>query len=150
MRCRLILLLLLMQIITVTKTSAQFFGISEGAVFTPVSTLDVRGSFGAALFKDVSSNSNATANAAITLNSTVIFSNLTGDGRTSLQIPAPSNVYLNRVYIIVNAPSTSGGKSWDIANGVFYYDLFNAKIATVPLNSSVMIICNGTDWLQIN
>lgn len=150
MRCRLILLLLLMQTLIVTKTSAQFFGVSEGTIFTPLSTLDVRGSFGAALFKDLNSNSVATAVAAITLNSTVIYSNLTGDGRTSLQIPVPGPAYLNRVYIMVNASSTSGGKSWDLQSPVFYYDLFNTKISTVPLNTSVMIICNGTDWLQIN
>ena len=150
MRYRLILLLILMLVLIVTKTSAQFFGVSGGTIFIPLSTLEIRGSFGAALFKDISSNSTATAVAAITLNSTVIYSNLTGDGRTSLQIPAPGNAYLNRVYIIVNAPSSSGGKSWDLQSPVFYYDLFNAKITSVPVNSSVIIICNGTDWLQIN
>lgn len=150
MNYRMLFLMLLIQVTIITKSTAQFFGVSGGAIFTPLSTLDVRGTFGANLLKDVSSYSTSNAAAAIILNSTVIYSNLTGDGRSSLQIPAPGITYTNRVYIIVNVPGTSGGKSWDLQNSVFYYDLFNAKITTVPLDTSVMIICNGTDWVQIN
>ena len=147
---RKIILLLLILVALVLNTKAQFFGISGGAKFTPLSTLDVRGTFGANLWKDTSSTSTAAANAAIILNSTFLYSNLTGGGRTSLQIPTPGTNYLNRVYVIANSPSPSGGKDWDLKNGVYYYNLFNVKTLTVPLNTSVMIICNGTDWLQIN
>lgn len=150
MKFKMIMILLLVQVVMVTKTKAQFFGVSDGTIFKPLSTLDIRGSFGINLFKDTSSTSTATAAAAIILNSTVLYSNLTGGGRTSLQIPAPSSTYLNRVYIIANAPSASGGKDWGLQNGVFYYDLLNVKTYAVLTDTSVMIICNGTDWLQIN
>ena len=150
MKYKMVVLLLLIQAAVITKTTAQFFGVSDGTLFTPVSTVDIRGTFGINLFKDTSSTSTSTAAAAIILNSTVLSSSLTGGGRTSLQIPAPGSSYLNRVYFIANTPSFSGGKAWDLQNGIFYYDLFNAKTYSVPLSAGVMIICNGTDWLQIN
>ena len=150
MKFKMIIILLLIQVAIVTKTKAQFFGVSNGTVFTPLSTLDVRGTFGANLFKDTSSTSTSSAAAAIILNSALLYSNLTGLGRTSLQIPAASSAYLNRVYIIANGPSNSGGKTWELQNGVFYYDLFNIKTLAVPVGTSVIIICDGTQWLQIN
>ena len=149
MKYKLVLILLFMQVAFVSKIKAQFFGVSEGALFTPLSTLDVRGTFGINLFKDTSYTSTSAA-APIILNSAVLYSSLTGWGRTSLQIPAPGSIYLNRVYIIANVPSSSGGKIWDFQNSVFYYDLYNVKTYSVPLNTAVMVICNGTDWLQIN
>ena len=150
MKFKVIVLLLLMQVAIVTKTTAQFFGVGGGTLFTPLSTLEVRGTFGANLFKDVSKTSTASAAAAIILNSTIIYTNLNGNGRTSLQIPAPGSTYLNRVYIIVNAPPPSGGKVWGLENTVFYYNLLNAQTTSVKVGESVMIICDGTNWLQIN
>ena len=137
-----------MQVAILTKTTAQFFGVSGGAIFTPLSTLEVRGTFGANLFKDTSSTSKTTAANIIILNSTVLFSDLTGNGRASLQIPAASPSLLNRVYIIANA--SGNGFDWDLQNSVYYYDLFNAPKNLVTANTSIMIICNGTNWLQIN
>ena len=150
MKYRMILLLLLIQVTVITKTTAQFFGVSGGATFTPLSTLDVRGTFGVNLFKDVSKTSTASAAASIILNSVIIYTGITGNGRTSLQIPAPGSIYLNRVYFIVNAPAPKGGKVWALENSVFFYNLFNVPTTNVKVGESVIIICNGTDWLQIN
>ena len=148
MKFKLILITLLIQVTIITKAKAQFFGVSDGTLFTPLSTLDIRGTLGVNLFKDTSSTSTATAAAAIILNSTVLYSSLNGNGRSSLQLPAPASAYLNRVYIITN--STPNNKTWDIQNGVFYYDFKNVQIFKVVENTAIMIICNGTDWVQIN
>ena len=148
MKYRMIIMLLLMQVAIITKITAQFFGVSGGAIFTPLSTLDIRGTFGANLFKDTSSTSTITAANIIILNSMVLFSDLTGNGRSSLQIPAATSLLLNRVYIIANA--TGNGFDWDLQNNVFYVDLFNVNTYTVYKNTSVMIICDGSKWLQIN
>lgn len=101
---------------------------------TPNSTLEVNGSFA---LKVVTSNS-----PNVTLDNTATVYNLTSPANSaSITLPAASSC-TNRIYIIVNR----GSKSKSISS---YTDLSGAAVTTMSAGTSIEIISDGSNWLQL-
>ena len=149
MKNKIILLILLAQLALFAKISAQAVGITTSttpASTFPASTLDVQGSLGFTLATNPSS--------ALATGAVVLYNNSSSGATLVLPTITTTNTYLNRIYILANAYTSA----WAIAqtspvdvtaSQTFYYTLGNGKAVSIPNNSSVIIISDGTNWVQI-
>ena len=131
------------------KINAQAVGITTStttAATFPASTLDVQGSLGMNLATNPSN--------ALLAGAVVLYNNSPTLITLALPTISTTNTYLNRIYILANATTAA----WVIlqtspvntsASQTFYYTLSNAKAVSVAANSSVIIISDGNNWLQI-
>ncbi|UAY50640.1 beta strand repeat-containing protein [Ferruginibacter albus] len=101
---------------------------------SPNSELEVNGAVATKLSKQ-------TGSSAVTLDNTAAVWYFTGSA--SISLPAASTC-TNRRYVIVNRYSTSSTKS--ISS---YTDLTGASATTIAKNTSIEIISDGSNWLQI-
>lgn len=139
MKKKYLALLLLFQMILFSKTSGQAVGIGTSTVSGfPLSTLDIGGNLG---FTISTSLVNTTQPS---VNSVVLYSTYNGTATTSM--PAASTTYLRRIYIVSYA---GGNKTSMSLSPLTYYDLTHTLISSIPNNTSIMIICDGQNWLQI-
>ena len=140
--------MLLVQLAFIAKITAQAVGITTNTTTVstfPASTLDVQGSLGINL---------ATNPTNALLAGAVVLYNSASTATLTLPTINTTTTYVNRVYILVNRTTSI----WAIAqtspvdltaSQTFYYNLFNNKAVSVAANSSVIIISDGTNWLQI-
>ena len=148
MKTKIILLMLFTQITLFSKITAQAVGITTSTTplsTFPASTLDVQGSLG---FNLATNPANALTAGAVVLYNSASTSTLT------LPTINTTTTYINRIYILANRTTSI----WPIAqtspvdlsaSQTFYYSLSNNKATSVAANSSVIIISDGTNWLQI-
>jgi hypothetical protein len=111
------------------NSATGFIGI---ATTTPSSTLDVEGSFGTNISKQTG---------AATLDNTAAVWYFTGSG--SITLPSASTC-TNRRYVIVNR--TGSSKSF---SGSSFNNLSGTSTSSISQNSSIEIISDGSNWLQI-
>ena len=130
MKNKILMLMIVGQLSFIAGVEAQNVGISYTSPFVPLSTLDVNGSVGLSL-----STSAATATSTVLYNSSAT--------PTALTLPTPSISNINRVYIITNASATL----WNVSPS--YLNLTRTSTPQVPINLGIMIISDGTNWLQI-
>ena len=140
--------MLLSQLVLMAKITAQAVGITTSTTIAstfPASTLDVQGSLG---INFATNPTNALLAGAIVL--------YNSSSTATLVLPTinTATTYLNRIYILANRTTSA----WAIAqtspvdntaSQTFFYNLSNGKSVAVPANSSVIIISDGTNWLQI-
>ena len=148
MKNKIIMLMLLAQVAWLAKITAQSVGITTSTTplsTFPASTLDVQGSLGINL---------ATNPTNALLAGAVVLYNKTSGATLILPTISTTNTYLNRIYILANATTAI----WAIvqaspvdvnASQTFYYNFIAGKSVSVPASSSVIIISDGTNWLQI-
>lgn len=147
MKNKIILLMLLSQLVLMANITAQSVGITTATPANgfPASTLDVQGSLGVNLVTNPTS--------ALTTGAVVLYNNSTSVTPVSLALPliTTGNTYLNRIYILANATALPWAilQSTTLNATTFFYNLINNKTVSVPANSSVIIISDGTNWLQI-
>ena len=148
MKTKIILLMLIVQVALMAKITAQAVGITSStttATTFPASTLDVQGSLGINLATNPTN--------ALLAGAVVLFNS---SSTASLVLPTINTIttYINRIYILANRTATN----WAIAqttpidlnaSQTFYYNLLNVKTTLVLPNSSVIIISDGSNWLQI-
>ena len=149
MKNKIIFFTLLSQLVLMVNITAQSVGITTAttpAAGFPASTLDVQGSLGLNLATNPAS--------ALTTGAVVLYNSSSSINTLALPVISATTTYLNRIYILANAASIP----WAIiqtlpvntsASQTFFYDLLNNKALSVPKNSSVIIISDGTNWLQI-
>jgi len=113
-----------------TGSNAVSVGIGTTA---PVSTLDVVGSVGMTVKNNQTAGTNNPDNTA----SIWIYTS----GAGSITIPAASSC-TNRCYVIVN-------KTGSTVNTSTYSDLTNTAQTTIATASSITIVSDGSNWLQI-
>jgi hypothetical protein len=101
---------------------------------SPLQTLDVNGSIGAAI---------RTASAATTLGTTDYTLILTGTGTFAVTLPA-ANTCARRIYVIVNQ-GASGTKTTSIN----YLNFSGTSVNTIAITSSMTLQSNGTSWYRI-
>ena len=140
--------MLLAQLALMANITAQAVGITASTTplsTFPASTLDVQGSLGINL---------ATNPTNALLAGAVVLINNSSTSTLALPTISPLTTYINRIYILVNRTTAA----WVIAQTVpvdtnasqtFYYNLSNVKTLSVLPNSSVIIISDATNWLQI-
>lgn len=148
MKNKIIFFMLLSQFGLMANIIAQSVGITTAitpATGFPASTLDVQGSLGVNLVTNPAS--------ALTTGAVVLYNNSTSATTVSLALPfiTTTNTYLNRIYILANATALPWAilQSTTLNATTFFYNLLNNKAVAVPANSSVIIISDGTSWLQI-
>ena len=140
--------MLLAQLALIAKITAQAVGITTNTITAsmfPASTLDVQGSFGINL---------ATNPTNALLSGAVVLYNTTSGATLALPTISTTTTYLNRMYILANRTTALWGIVQtspvdNTASQTFYYNLINDKAVSVPPSSSVIIISDGTNWLQI-
>ena len=126
-------MMMVAQVALCVGVNAQNIGIGSSS-FTPVSTLDVQGTVGMTI---TGSGTGTTTLAPTT--STVLYNSTSS--ATALTLPSASS-FTNRIYIITNASSTT----WTITS---YFNLSHTAVTLVPIQTGIMLISDGTNWLQI-
>ena len=149
MKTKIIVFMLLGQLALMVNISAQAVGITTStttATTFPASTLDVQGSFGMNLATNPTN--------ALLAGAVVLYNNSSSGATLALPTITTTNTYLNRIYILANAYTSA----WAITQTAptdgstsqnFYYTLANGTAVLVPANSSVIIISDGKNWVQI-
>ena len=148
MKNKIIFFMLLSQLVLMATITAQSVGITTGTTLAstfPASTLDVQGSLGVNLVTNPIS--------ALTTGAVVLYNNSAGTTPVSLALPiiTTTTTYLNRIYILANATALPWAiiQSTPANTSYYFYNLLNKQSTSVPANTSVIIISDGTNWLQI-
>lgn len=143
MKKKYFILLLLVEVILVSITSGQAVGIGTSvASGFPLSTLDISGTFGFTISKNTGVET-ATVLAAQPGYSTVLYTQT--NGQLTVTLPTASATYFRRIYIL----SYAVGNKSSITISPSYFDLTHTANTLLLFGKSIMLICDGTSWLQI-
>ena len=147
---KIIFFTLLSQLVLMANINAQAVGITTATSVVagfPASTLDVQGSLGLNLATNPTS--------ALTTGAVVLYNNSSSPPSLALPVISTTATYLNRIYILANVAQAvwpiiqSAAVNATTVTQAFFYNLANTKTYSVPANTSVIIISDGTNWIQI-